>query len=124
MAFVFANPNPKHIRVGDCVVRAISLATGQTWDDVYRTVADYGYEFKDMPSSNPVWGKYLEDEGFSRGMTYGQCPHCTVSDFADKHRRGVYILGTGTHVVCVRDGNYWDTWDSGDEMPVFVWKER
>ena len=31
MAFVYANPNPHRERVGDCTVRAISLATGKPY---------------------------------------------------------------------------------------------
>lgn len=124
MAFVFANPNPLHQRVGDCVVRAISIATGRSWDRTYDDITEYGYKLKDMPSSNAVWGKYLEDSGFARGMVYGSCPYCTVRDYASKHRHGVYILGTGTHVVAVKNGDYYDTWDSGDETPVFVWRKK
>ena len=121
MAFIFANPNPRHIRVGDCVVRAISLATGADWDEAYESICEYGYNLKDMPSSNSVWGKMLEDMGFVRGVVYGSCPDCTVRDFASKHS-GVYILGTGTHVVCAKHGNYFDTWDSGDETPIYFWR--
>ena len=25
------------------------------------------------------------------------------------------------HVVCVKDGNYYDTWQSGDEVPIYAW---
>ena len=31
----FCNVNPKSNLVGDCVVRAVSLATEQTWDGAY-----------------------------------------------------------------------------------------
>ena len=35
-----------------------------------------------------------------------------------------YILGTGTHTVAVKHGNYYDTWDSGSEIPIFFWKKE
>lgn len=75
---------------------------------------------KDMPSSNAVWGAYLKSLGFKRYIIPNECPDCyTVSDFAKEHSSGVYILATGTHVVTVKDGDYYDTWDSGKEIPIY-----
>lgn len=33
--FVFNNPNPKGSYVGDCVVRAIVIATDKSWFEVF-----------------------------------------------------------------------------------------
>lgn len=124
MAFVYANPNPCRERVGDCTVRAISLATGQPWREVYAALCSYGYMLCDMPSSNAVWGQYLNDLGYDKDIASRSCPMCTVAEFADENTNGVYILGTGTHVVCVKDGDYYDAWDSGDETPIFAWRKK
>ena len=32
--YSYINPNPKDKKVGDCTIRAISLATNQTWEDM------------------------------------------------------------------------------------------
>lgn len=78
----------------------------------------------DMPSSNAVWGAYLKTKGYERTALPNDCPDCyTVRDFANDHREGVWILGTGNHVVAVVQGHYVDDWDSGDEIPVFVWRK-
>ena len=119
MAFIYDNPNPCHERVGDCVVRAISIATGKTWGEVYLDLCVYGYRNCDMPSSNAVWGQYLNDLGFER---YPVNP-CTIAEFSSKNR-GVCVLGTGTHVVCLKGGDYYDTWDSGDEAPIYEWRKK
>lgn len=124
MAFIYANPNPRHVRVGDCTVRAISLATGMAWEDAYAALSAYGFMLCDMPTSNDVWGQYLDDSGFSKDIVHGSCPHCTIKDFARENPEGVFVLGTGTHVVCVINGDYLDTWDSGDETPIFVWRKK
>ena len=29
-----------------------------------------------------------------------------------------------TILICIEDGNYYDTWDSGDEIPIYYWKEK
>ena len=124
MAFIFSNPNPRHALVGDCVIRALSLATGKTWDEIYAELCVYGFMSCDMPSSNAVWGQYLSDMGFERSVVSDSCPSCTVRDFSFRHPVGTFVLGTGTHVVTVIDGDYMDAWDSGDETPIFVWRKR
>ena len=121
----FCNVNPMSLLVGDCVVRAISLATERDWDTVYLGIATKGYEMKDMPSSNAVWGAYLKHEGFRRYVIPNECPDCyTIEDFCMDHPTGTYILATGTHAVCVKDGDHYDTWDSGREVPVFYFKKE
>lgn len=123
MAFLMCNPNPKNARVGDCVIRALSIATGKTWEDTYTDLAVYGFMLCDMPSSNAVWGAYLKDSGYERNIVTDTCPDCyTVKDFCRDNPSGTFILGTGTHVVAVIDGNYCDTWDSGDEVPIYYWR--
>lgn len=41
--YVFYNNNPKGKQVGDCTVRAISLATEQDWNKVYLDLCLQGY---------------------------------------------------------------------------------
>lgn len=123
MAFLLLNPNPKNARVGDCVVRALSIATRNSWEDIYTDLAVYGFMLCDMPSSNAVWGAYLKDQGYERKVVIDTCPDCyTVRDFCRDNPQGTFILGTGTHVVAVINGNYCDTWDSGDEVPIYYWR--
>ena len=122
MAFVKYNPNPDRNSVGDCTVRAIARLTGASWDDVYTSLALHGFMLKDMPSSNYVWGSYLRENGYQRYAIPNTCPDCyTVKAFSQEHPDGEYLLGTGTHAVTVVNGNYFDTWDSGDEVPIFYW---
>lgn len=120
--FSYFNPNPKGSRVGDCTIRAISKATGKDWESVYAGLSAYGYMLCDMPSANHVWGAYLKREGFKRHLVddHGRDVY-TVEDFCVDHPGGVYILAIEGHVVCVDSGRYYDSWDSGNEIPVFYW---
>jgi len=119
------NPNPKGKNVGDCTVRAISLATNQGWEKVYLDLCIQGYTMADMPSSNDVWGKYLMDKGWVYRRLQDTCPFCyTINDFCNDHPEGIFIVATGTHVVCVKDGRYLDTWDSGDKVPLFYFEVK
>lgn len=125
MGYIFYNPNPEGNLVGDCVIRAICRATGKTWDIVHDELHEVAHELKDMPSSNYVWATYLKRLGFHRYIIPDTCPDCyTIRDFAEEHPRGIYVLGTGTHVVTVVDGNYYDSWNSGDEVPIFYFQRR
>lgn len=120
--FRYFNPNPQNNLVIDCTVRAISKVTGQTWDSTYIGLAVKGYESKDMPNSNAVWSKYLRQLGFRREIIPNTCPDCyTVKEFCEENPRGAFLLATGNHVVAVVNGDYYDTWDSGDEVPVYYW---
>lgn len=123
--FIKYNPNPLGNRVGDCVVRAISTATNVEWERAYMDLADKGLELKDMPSSNHVWGSYLLDIGFSKHTIPDTCPDCyTVREFCKDNPKGTFILATGTHVVAVINGDYFDTWNSGDEVPIYYFRKE
>jgi len=116
------NPNPTASRVGDCVIRAVCAATGETWEQAYIGLCLNGYLMGDLPSANNVWGAYLREKGFIRRILPATCPDCyTVERFANEHPTGVYVLSTNGHVVTVRDGDWYDVWDSGDCVPVYYW---
>lgn len=120
MAFVLFNPNPEKTRVGDCVVRAICKATNENWETVYLGLALEGLKEHDMPSANIIWGRYLNKKGFKKKVITRDCLNCyTVQDFCLEHPDGVYVLGTGSHAICVVDGDIYDTWDSSSEIPIF-----
>lgn len=117
----FYNPNPSRQRVGDCTVRAICKATGQDWDRTFCALSAYGLHCKDMPSANNVWGKYLRELGFRRYLIDDSLEDYTVADFCRDNPEGTYILAIDGHVVCAVDGFYYDSWDSGQEIPIFYW---
>ena len=116
------NPNPRKKRVGDCTVRALCKALDQSWETIYAALTAYGFMDCDMPSANNVWGKYLKKMGFSRYFVddKGQDVY-TVEDFCKDHPSGTYILALDGHVVCVENGYYYDSWDSGYEEPIYYW---
>lgn len=123
--WIKTNPNPNGKNVGDCTVRAIALATEQSWEKVYLDLCLQGYMLGDMPSSNDVWSTYLTDRGWQYHRLQDTCPFCyTVKDFAEEHNIGTFIVGTGSHVVCVHEGDWWDAWDSGEKVPMFFFSKE
>lgn len=125
MGFIKYNANPVHKRVGDCTVRAISKALNQEWEKTYTDIALMGFMLCDMPSANHVWGSYLRHKGFSCSVIPNNSfDSYTVSDFAEDNPQGTYILAISGHVVCVIDGDWYDTWNSAEEIPLYYWKRE
>lgn len=78
-----------------------------------------------MPSSNRVWGQFLKSQGFKKYQIPDTCPDCyRVWQFCYDNPIGTFILGTGEHVICVVDGDYYDSWDSGNEVPIYYFKKE
>lgn len=124
--YQYYNPNKRNRNiVGDCTIRAISKALGISWETAYIDLAMQGYFHGDMPSSNAVTSSYLHSKGFSKHVIPDVCPDCySVGDFARDNPTGTFILGTGTHLVCVKDGTVWDAWNSLDEVPIYFYKKE
>lgn len=119
------NPNPAGRVVGDCAVRAISVALGVSWETAFALIANAAFQMADMPSSNSVWGAVLRQHGFYRHTIPNTCPDCyTAEDFCRDHPRGVYVLAFSEHVATIKDGILMDSWDSSREIPQFYWSKE
>lgn len=114
--YINYNPNPCGKSVGDCVIRALTIALGEPWDLVYLGLTVYGFMLCNWGSANEVWGAYLKSKGYEKKLVQDEC---TVKQFADTHKAGIYVLGTGDHVVATVEGNYYDSWDSGRETVLY-----
>lgn len=116
----YFNPNPYQKNVGDCTVRALSKALLKDWYEIYLGLCIEGALRGDMPSSNATWGAYLKRHGFRRELAPDDI---TVSEFASERPNGTYILALSGHVVCIEDGEIFDTWDSGNETVLYFWQK-
>lgn len=118
----YYNPNPKQKNTGDCAVRAISKAFDVSWDKAKAFLDVYSMEEAEVETSDLVWGKILAQNGFK--MEAILCEHgCDLIGFCQTHPVGKYVVKLPNHVVCVVDGDYYDSWDSGKEAPIYCWKE-
>lgn len=118
--FIKENNNPQKKRVDDCVIRAISKILNQTWKQTYIELAVKGFEMADLQSADEVWNTYLYDKGLKKYIIPNNCPKCTtVSEFLQMTPKGKYLLFVGGHVVAAINGNYYDTWDSGDRTIIY-----
>ena len=116
------NPVDKSGRVGDCAVRAVSVALGISWERAYTKLALNGFLMGDMPNSDRVWSSVLRQEGFVREMIPNTCPECyTVQQFCADHPKGTFVLKSDGHVATVIDGNLLDSWNSESKVPIYYW---
>lgn len=119
------NVNPTGSKIGDCVVRALSVVLNQSWEQTYIELCLQGYLMADMPSSNAVWSAYLKNKNYRRHFVEDECDKCyTVYDFAEENPEGSYIVGTGTHATAVINGDIIDTWDCGNEQPIYYFTKE
>lgn len=126
MGYEYYNPNPAGRAVGDCAVRAVSKALGQTWEETYVGLVLKGFQRGDLPNADDVWGAYMSERGFDRNWIPNDGPEiCTAAKFAQDHPAGTYVLSMpGRHVVTVLDGVIYDSWDSRNEVPTYFWTKE
>lgn len=121
--FIRYNENPCGKENGDCVIRAISIATNKNWYQVYAGLCVQGRYLCGWGNFNEIWSSYLQYLGFRR-YEMPENTIYTVGDFANDHPRGRYVLGTGKHAVAIVDGNVIDSWDSRGEIPKYYFVKR
>ena len=137
MSFIRLNLNPYGLDTGDCVIRALTLALSYNWFMIHDELSFLSRKMGDMPSSNRVWKQYLRNKGLVEETIETDCPNClTVRQFCVSHPIGTYILSTceyevansiivtGSHVIAVIDGDYYDTWDSGADIPLSYFRVK
>lgn len=122
---VYFNPNPAGKHIGDCAVRSVAKALGKSWVDAYIGLTLEAFCLCDLPSANAVWGAYLKRNGFRRRMLPDTCPDCyTMEEFCEDHPTGTFVVALDKHVVTVCDGQYYDTWESGHETPLYYFEKN
>lgn len=120
--FIEYNPNPVGQNTGDCVVRAVSKALNESWENTYLKLCIMGFAMGDLPNNDNVYGAVLRMHGFKKRVLSDTCPDCyTVEDFADDNPYGTFVLGLGGHVVTVEDGDIYDAFDSSNSIPIYYW---
>ena len=116
------NNNPCGRNTGDCAVRAVSKALEVTWETAFLMIAMNAFQMCDVLASDATWGSVLRQHGFYRHIIPNSyTDDYSVKDFCEDHPKGIFVLGTGNHAVAVEDGDYYDSWDSGNQIPVFYW---
>ena len=115
MAYINYNANPKGLKTGDCVIRALSKATGKSWDEVYTELSEIGFKKKRLPNEDPVFKAFLKNNNFieSPAIRNEDGKMISVEEFSKKvDADTMYIIQTRRHLTVVFNGDIYDTWDT------------
>lgn len=111
------NPNPQSRNIGDCTLRSYCAAFGIDWEQAFDIASRIAKENSSMVQY--VADKVLVDHfGCTIDEEYKKTKakdRITVNAFAMTHPYGTYVLHVRQHQVTVKNGEYWDSWDSGDK---------
>lgn len=117
--FEYLNINPDGEEIGDCVTRAISLATGINYFDV----AEDLILSADMLGCDALYlccYTHLLDDIYN--LPQVECEGYTVGEFANLHPEGTFIVRMGGHLSVIIDNCVYDIWDCRDELLTNVWR--
>lgn len=124
--FTFYNAN-SHKRIGgDCVVRAIATALGQSWEQTVMELTEVGIKYGYVLNDVHTYSKYLESKGMKKhaqprmgdNTKYTGEEWCKILSKISKVDKPIVAHIGGHHLVCImpKDGKYkvHDIWDSTD----------
>ena len=114
--YKFYNKNPLDIFTDDCVLRAISMAEGTTWDYTYDKLSD-------LAQSR---GLILNDRNFVLGYLDGNYTRLPITgeligELVYKYPKNVLLITTRGHIVCSKYGIIYDTFDCRDRKVEYAW---
>ena len=122
------NANDRGKYAPDCVKRAISMAFSKQYSQVAKDLRAAEKEYYQQTGrklswkTTPVYSEVIKQYGGSDRI-FVSGPKMTVAEFADTHQ-GTYVVESGRtssggdHLVCVIDGEVFDSWDSLDQIVI------
>lgn len=122
--FIKYDANGKTIKAGDCVIRALSKALNQSWEDIYRDLCEIGLKKHRMPNDRVVWGEYLKKKGWIKCSEPRNWDNTrmTVEAAVKYIKNKVLIINAGNlHVTCAIDGDVYDTWNCSKKTMHTYW---
>lgn len=115
MRFIEDNAHPKHKKTDDCVVRALALAEGKRWIEVYEELCALGREMFEMPNMKAVYERYLLERGWIKMPMPKKWDNTrfTIKEWADENPNRVMVIRVAKHLTTVIHGDLHDTWNCG-----------
>lgn len=104
--YKFYNANSKGNFVNDCVIRAISVAEGKSWDTTYDELSEIAQKNGILLDDVNFVEDYL-DNRYKRVCHYSK----TVGEFINEFKKGTYLITMEGHITVVIDGVLYDTFD-------------
>lgn len=112
----YYNANPLGLNEDDCVIRAISCASGKSWDEVYDELSDLAQARGTLLDKRDFVRDYL-DTHFIRIAN----PPYKVIDAAKNFKNNIILCTMRGHIVCIKYGRILDTFDPSNRVVEDIW---
>ena len=110
----------KGTRQGDCVIRAIAIATETDYKLVWEELCDISKPMGQFPNSDKVFETYLKNRGWKKNK-YSK-PFPQIKTLQLKQAIVYCRAGYGTHLTAIVNGDLNDTWDCRDRIAYSYWE--
>ena len=114
--YKFYNKNPLGAFEDDCVIRSISCATGKSWDEVYDELSELA-QYNGTMMDNKEFVRWYLDTHYNRGKIIPR----KVYEVADIYKDNIVLCTMNGHIVCIKYGIIYDTFDPSNRNVEFVW---
>lgn len=122
--YQYFQPNKKDLKdkQGDCAIRALCKFLDKTWLEVFDLLMPIARETQQMLNSKTNIEMFMESNEVAYISKHRS--GMRVEDIAKQGITAVCYCRTGfrTHLVTVKDGQYFDTWDSGSRLVYGYWQ--
>lgn len=115
--YKFHNNNALGLFENDCTVRAISTATGNSWDDTYKHLSNTARLRGTMMDDKDFIKDYL-DEHYDRMYDIPE----TVGQVAGAYPNNVLLITMNGHITCAVYGVIYDSFDCRERIAEYCWK--
>lgn len=119
--FCYYNANPLGRKVNDCTVRAISLATGKSWDETYDWLSLYAKSQAIMMDEIQYIDEFLESN-FEKLCGCKESIKVTIAQFLETNPFGTFLITMNGHITCCIDGCIYDTFDPSERIIWGIYK--
>ena len=123
--FIKYNNNPKNKKTGDCVIRAISFATKNSWENTYRALPEIPSKQSLKLNDTNISRKYLKILGYEQQKMPRKADNTryTVHEFCNQlaKKNVTYIIKVANHITVVKDKDLYDTWDCSNKSVGNYW---
>lgn len=101
MSYRYYNANAMGKFESDCTVRALSCATGKSWDYIYEHLSDIAQAQGTMMDDRKFIIDYLD-------RRYKRVPYVSesVKKMADKYCNNIILITMNGHITCAKYRNY------------------
>lgn len=117
--YKFYNNNSLGLFKDDCTIRAISTATGNTWDDTYKHLSNIARLNGTMMDDKNFIIRYL-DERYERIYDIPKY----VGEVAGTYPDYILLITMNSHITCSMYGTILDSFDCRDRVATNCWIVR